>query len=56
MQYALLIYDENTANPSPEPPDPAVYDRLCKETEDDQKKTPEKDCHNNTEENSHGPT
>ena len=24
MRYAILIYDENTANPSPEPPDPAV--------------------------------
>lgn len=24
MKYAILIYDENTANPSPEPPDPAV--------------------------------
>ena len=25
MRYAILIYDENTANPSPEPPDPAVW-------------------------------
>ncbi len=25
MQYLLLIYDENSANPSPEPPDPAVW-------------------------------
>ena len=25
MRYAILIYDENTANPSPEPPDPAVF-------------------------------
>jgi hypothetical protein len=24
MQYLILIYDEETANPSPEPPDPAV--------------------------------
>jgi len=24
VKYAILIYDENTANPSPEPPDPAV--------------------------------
>jgi hypothetical protein len=24
MQYLILIYDEDTANPSPEPPDPAV--------------------------------
>jgi hypothetical protein len=25
MQYLILIYDEATANPSPEPPDPAVW-------------------------------
>ncbi len=25
MRYLVLIYDENTANPSPEPPDPAVW-------------------------------
>jgi hypothetical protein len=25
MQYLILIYDEETANPSPEPPDPAVW-------------------------------
>ena len=25
MRYAILIYDQNTANPSPEPPDPAVW-------------------------------
>jgi hypothetical protein len=25
MQYLILIYDESTANPSPEPPDPAVW-------------------------------
>jgi hypothetical protein len=25
MRYAILIYDENSANPSPEPPDPAVW-------------------------------
>ena len=24
MRFALLIYDENTASPSPEPPDPAT--------------------------------
>ena len=28
MKYALLIYDENTANPSPEPPDPAVVGQV----------------------------
>ena len=31
MQYALLIYDENTANPSPEPPDPAVWGQVMEE-------------------------
>jgi hypothetical protein len=25
MQYLILIYDAETANPSPEPPDPAVW-------------------------------
>ena len=25
MQYLILIYDEETANPSPEPPDPALW-------------------------------
>jgi hypothetical protein len=25
MQYLILIYDSETANPSPEPPDPAVW-------------------------------
>jgi hypothetical protein len=25
MRYLVLIYDEDTANPSPEPPDPAVW-------------------------------
>ena len=25
MRYAILIYDENTANPSPEPPSPEVF-------------------------------
>jgi hypothetical protein len=24
MRYAILIYDKNTANPSPEPPDPVI--------------------------------
>jgi hypothetical protein len=28
MKYAILIYDENTANPSPEPPDPAVWGEI----------------------------
>ncbi len=27
MQYALLIYDETTANPPTEPPDPATWDK-----------------------------
>jgi hypothetical protein len=31
VQYALLIYDENTANPSPEPPDPAVWGQVMDE-------------------------
>ena len=25
MRYAILIYDENTANPSPDPPSPEVF-------------------------------
>jgi len=25
MRYAILIYDAETANPSPEPPDPAIF-------------------------------
>jgi hypothetical protein len=28
MQYLILIYDEETANPSPEPPDPAVWGEI----------------------------
>ena len=28
MQYLILIYDEETANPSPEPPDPAVMGEI----------------------------
>ena len=28
MQYLILIYDEDTANPSPEPPDPAVMGEI----------------------------
>ena len=28
MKYVLLIYDENTANPSPEPVDPAVLTQV----------------------------
>jgi hypothetical protein len=28
MQYAILIYDEETAHPSPEPPDPAVWGQV----------------------------
>ena len=31
MKYALLIYDENTANPSPEPPDPAMLGSVMEE-------------------------
>lgn len=31
MKYALLIYDENTASPSPEPPDPAVWSKVMEE-------------------------
>ena len=28
MKYVILIYDENSANPSPEPPDPAVWGEI----------------------------
>jgi hypothetical protein len=28
MRYAILIYDTQTANPSPEPPDPAVWGEI----------------------------
>jgi hypothetical protein len=28
MRYLVLIYDEETANPSPEPPDPAVWGQV----------------------------
>jgi hypothetical protein len=31
VKYALLIYDENTANPSPEPPDPAVWGKVMED-------------------------
>ena len=31
MKYVLLIYDENTASPSPEPPDPAVWGQVMDE-------------------------
>ena len=31
MKYAILIYDENTANPSPEPPDPAMMGKIMAE-------------------------
>lgn len=31
MKFALLIYDEQTANPSPEPPDPAVWGQVMEE-------------------------
>lgn len=31
MKYALLIYDENTASPSPEPPDPAVWGKVMED-------------------------
>ena len=31
MKYAILIYDENTASPSPEPPDPAVMGQIMSE-------------------------
>ena len=31
MKYAILIYDENTANPDPAPPDPAVWAEIMAE-------------------------
>jgi hypothetical protein len=31
VKYVLLIYDENTANPSPDPPDPAVWAQVTEE-------------------------
>lgn len=31
MKYAILIYDENTASPSQEPPDPAVMGQIMAE-------------------------
>jgi len=31
VKYALLIYDENTASPSPEPPDPAAWGQVMDE-------------------------
>lgn len=31
MRYLILIYDESTANPSPEPPDPAVWEQVMTE-------------------------
>ena len=31
MKFALLIYDEQTANPSPAPPDPAVWGQVMEE-------------------------
>ena len=31
MRYLVLIYDENTANPSTEPPDPAVWGAVMEE-------------------------
>jgi len=31
MRYLILIYDEQTANPSPEPPDPAVWGPVMEE-------------------------
>lgn len=31
MRYAILIYDENSASPSPEPPDPAVWGEVMNE-------------------------
>jgi hypothetical protein len=34
MKYLVLIYDENTANPSPEPPDPAVWGQVMQEYND----------------------
>ena len=31
MKYAILIYDENTASPAPEPPDPAMWGQVMAE-------------------------
>ncbi|HJT64718.1 MAG TPA: YciI family protein [Candidatus Limnocylindria bacterium] len=31
MKYAILIFDENTASPSPEPPDPAEWGQVMEE-------------------------
>ncbi|HEY7452859.1 MAG TPA: YciI family protein [Candidatus Limnocylindria bacterium] len=31
MRYVILIYDEETANPSPEPPDPEVWGQVMEE-------------------------
>lgn len=31
MRFALLIYDEETANPNPAPPDPAVWGQVMEE-------------------------
>jgi hypothetical protein len=31
VHYALLIYDEETAHPSPEPPDPAAWGKVMDE-------------------------
>ncbi len=31
MKFALLIYDEETANPSTEPPDPAAWGKVMEE-------------------------
>jgi hypothetical protein len=31
MKYLVLIYDENTANPSTDPPDPAVWGQVMEE-------------------------
>jgi hypothetical protein len=31
MRYAILIFDEETAHPSPEPPDPAVWGQVMEE-------------------------
>jgi hypothetical protein len=31
MRYAILIFDEETAHPSPEPPDPAVWGQVMGE-------------------------
>jgi hypothetical protein len=31
VKYVLLVYDETTVNPSPEPPDPAVFGPMMRE-------------------------